>query len=221
MVTPAAMGVSPLRLFLRTCGRPVLATVSGVIVHHHHSNGDDRPAEFIAYQYSLNGEIHSDQQQLISSQFDTFQKGSQISAAAFRLGSWNCSITSAAEMRPLGWPVAIIIDALLAIWAGSVLKKLANERRLIREGTATIGTVVSRRADRVRPGSNDARRRFITFGFKTADGTDMTTEIQTYSTHDYTAAEVGSGRTILYDPVRPCRNLVYEYSQYEVVPLVG
>jgi hypothetical protein len=221
MVTPAAMGMSPLRLFLRACGRPVVATVNEVIVHHHRSNGDDRPAEFIAYQYSLDGQIHSDLQQLISTQFDTIQKGSQISGTAFRLGSWTCSITSAADMHPLGLPAAIIIEALLALWAGSVLKKLGNERRLIREGTATIGTVVSRRADRIRPGSNDARRRFITFRFKTADGTEMTTEIQTYSTHDYSAAEVGSDRMILYDPMKPRRNLVYEYSQYEVVPLVG
>ncbi len=111
--------------------------------------------------------------------------------------------------------VAAIFFGLVAVLLSAALIPMYRMRRLIRDGTATAGTVVGQF---IMPGK--AKRYRIRYSFKTADGTEIT-NVSTISLESFEKATTGSSLTVLYNPANPSRSLPYEYCIYEVIPSTG
>jgi hypothetical protein len=112
-------------------------------------------------------------------------------------------------------PIVLVLDGATALIVLAVLLPPARARRLVREGTLAVGTLIDSRCFTGKGATN-----YLRYQFKTADG-GVLTKIISVSRAAYEAARMGMAVTVLYDPMRPKRSLAYEYCDYEVVPRIA
>jgi hypothetical protein len=206
----------PIRIYVQSHGTAVQARVDAKRIHQAKS----AVTHYVHFLYSLNGHAHSDEQQVRSQDYERVHIGQTLPARAMELGFMTVCVTSLQHANSTAGALvfALFWDGFIVLFLVLLLRPQAQQRRLVREGTAVPGTIV-----RDREWLSQYRGRsafYLTFSFKTVDGQDITKEIQV-PRKSYEIAVIPSPVTVLYDPARPSRSIAYEYCDYEVVPMVG
>jgi hypothetical protein len=83
-----------------------------------------------------------------------------------------------------------------------------RQRRLYRTGTPVRGTVIDKRVGKGRSSTYHLR-----YAYRTDDGQSFEEEMST-SREDYQSAAPGAPVTVLIDPGKPRRSIIYEYGPY-------
>jgi hypothetical protein len=112
----------------------------------------------------------------------------------------------------------------LALWAW--LRRPLRQRRLVHDGLAVTGWVVRKDVNVARPTSWHVQYAYQAprHGLKreaAGDGGGAATKewqvVMTVRHRDFDAVDMGAAVTVLYDPRRPFRSVIYAFADYEVL----
>jgi hypothetical protein len=119
------------------------------------------------------------------------------------------------------WPVALfglfwITMTSFIVWM--IVRPMIVAKHLVRYGLPTSGVVTDKRTRSGKTTTYQIHYRFIP---ERAVGDEAASHSRSASTtvqkEDYLAAQQGDVVTVLYDPVRPHRSLIYEFADYRAV----
>jgi hypothetical protein len=123
--------------------------------------------------------------------------------------------------------LAVVWNAAAAAMLWRHLRKPLAQRRLVREGLATPGSVVAKDGDGRPPWLVQFCYQAPTRGLTReaaaggADGAAVAMKewqvIMQVGRKEFEAAQVGAAVTVLYDPRKPSHSLVYPFAEYEAV----
>ena len=168
----------------------------------------------IVYTYQEAGRQYKDSASFASSAFTQFPAGSSLPVRSLHVHGYGSSQlrTDVPAKDSYG---GLIFFAL--VWNGIVLLFFyagclapLRERKLLREGEIAAGNVTDKTVQRGKSTSY-----ILTYAFQTKDGEDRSRKT-TIRKQDYDSANVGDAAIIFYDPLRPRRSVLYNYSQYSV-----
>lgn len=166
----------------------------------------------VQYQFDRSGFIGHDE--VLPDEYRELQVGQAINAHVVHLGRFGYSILDRspgayARNRMINWFCTAFAAAIGWVFFHAVWLMPRRARWLAQNGEATFGAVV------VKSVVQRARRHLfctLTYQFK-VNGTLRARRIRV-SPQRYDAAQLGDLITILFDPKRPGRSIVYEYSDF-------
>jgi Protein of unknown function (DUF3592) len=106
------------------------------------------------------------------------------------------------------WLFGLFWNGVLSVFVHLAYIGPWRVRRLYRSGTPVEGRVISKRVSR---GKSTAY--YVRYAYQTADGDNFDREMTTSREH-YEVASHGASVTVLYDPRKPRRSVVYEYGPH-------
>jgi hypothetical protein len=172
----------------------------------------------VTYAYEESGRRFTDKESFAPDAYRRFAPGTTFpvrSLHVFGLGS-----SHRTDDSPLPGFAGLLFFGLF--WNGVLFTLFLTfclapllERRLLRDGEATIGRITGKRVNRGKSTTYHLAYRGLT-----ADGTELIGEMSVDQA-DYNAAQVGEEVLILCDPLRPRRSVLYKYSQYAVRDMYG
>ena len=210
LVGGSLLAVGSFRLYVAYGGTPVRATIDQLAVNTD-NDGTTYRAEF---HYQLAGQTHhahglvSDRLRALLHHADGTPGDGVVPARAVRLpgGHAFCLL----EDGPLTWLMLTLAAAWSAVGvpaAWTLYVRPARERRLLRDGSATVGRITA-----VGPYSPHNRSATIdyTFGSPAVAGHQVAHAPRDQLPH------VGDPVTVVHDPARPRRCVAYAFSNYAV-----
>jgi hypothetical protein len=202
----------PIRFYVQANGTPITAVVDGT----HLSRGSKGGITYhVDFHYLLNGRSIADHQQVSKIQYDRARIGQRVAGRAMMLLKWPVCVTQIGSVAGMMAGFTVFWDAFLVLFISLMVVPLLREKRLISQGTPAAGTITGHHLIR---GKSTAYS--ITYRYHISDGTEINGRKMVTRTL-YNSAVIGSAVTVLYDPAKPKRSVPYEFSNYEVVPLVG
>lgn len=201
------VGDGAVALHVLSHGEPIEATIESTHTSHHRSD----TIYWVRYHYSLDGRVHNDEQDVDFQTFENARFGQHVAGRAMVLWGYYVCVTELTDAHR---------DAIKAIGAGALLLFVMmalpwaiwnRNRRLVESGEAVAGTITRKWQSSGRYSTNNR----MTYEFTTRDGRNMTGKALV-SRRVYNAMHTGHGITVIYDPARPRRKLVYEFSNFQV-----
>ena len=210
LALPLAIAV---RLGVQLLGRPITATVDGL--DRVGNPRDQRLACFARLHYTLDGRLWEDRQPVTADELARLHVGDRVTGRAASFLGHALALTSAGDVNRTTAVLALVtvaLDVAVALLAYGNWLVPARTRRLLETGTAVAGEVLASMPFHGRGGY----RVRVAYRFPTPAG-DEGGDV-TVNGRPSTATAVGRPVTVVYDPARPARSTVFEFSGYAVSP---
>jgi hypothetical protein len=210
LAMPLAIAV---RMGVQLMGRPITATVDGL--DRVGNPRDGRPSCFARLHYTLDDRLWEDRQPVTADELARLHVGDRVTGRAATFLGHALALTSAGNVNRTTGVLALVtvaLDAAIALLVYGNWLVPARTRRLLETGTAVAGEVMAAMPFHARGGY----RVRVAYRFPTPAG-DEGGDV-TVNGPPGAATAVGRPVTVVYDPARPTRSTVYEFSGYTVSP---
>jgi Protein of unknown function (DUF3592) len=216
----AGVGVS---LFAASFGRMAMVAIGrsfGVTVPGRVTDkttlGRGNRARRLTFQFQVDGEDHTAQVSVDGASYDRVNIGDPVQVRVWP--AWPGP--SAAIEDPVlarSWSdvcffgFAVLVNGILILLVGGLLRKARIWRNLARCGIATVGRITDKRVER-----GKVNTLLVDYRYKSSDGTERD-GTQALNKNDYDALQVGQAVTVLFDPLNPKSSIIYRCCEFEVV----
>jgi hypothetical protein len=169
----------------------------------------------VTYQYTVSGVIHSNSQTVSESYFEHLLDGGVVPISTMVIGSTrydeiHISADEYFQERGIIWAgSAVTCGLIIFMWRRSQLVLC----EVVRSGEATVGIIESKKSYSTRNGKSYV----VKYRFKDSQGQVLEGATMRVSEADYDLTLVGDRMVVLYDPLKPSRNLIYQYGPYGAV----
>jgi len=195
-----------IQLYVLANGAPITATVDGThVTHGKHTN------YYVDYDYMLDGADHTDSQSVNWQTYDDTSEGQIFRGKAMKLWGHYFSETELSDVRAGAMKGLAIAGVWIVVLLGIGWQYWIRRRFLVQNGTAIASAITDKTIVR---GKSSAY--FIHFTFEAREGGSFSGKTVT-TRKNYDQAQVGQMITVIYDPMKPKRNMAYEYCDFEVV----
>lgn len=103
---------------------------------------------------------------------------------------------------------ALFWNGILSVFVLSICAAPLRERRLIRDGEVAPGRITDKQEVK-----GKSVERFVLYTFRSGDGREQTGKMLVKK-EEYEFVKAGDDVTVVFDPARPSRSVVYKYCQY-------
>jgi hypothetical protein len=201
-------GMSAVQLYVLTHGTPIQAMVESSRTTMHRDNTDFR----VSYGYELDGQAHHDEQKVDFQTYQNARLGQKVAGRATNLWGHYFSETELSDvhydaMEGIGASGLAVAMMLLMPW--SIWRR---NKRVVESGLAATGTITRKWTTYGRSSLNYR----LAYAFDPKDGESVAGR-KLVNRWVYNANHEGHAITVIYDPGRPRRHVVYEFSNFEVV----
>jgi hypothetical protein len=204
------MCVPPMRWYIRERGTPVRVTIDRQEGWTRSIGGN---AYFVIFHYTLNGKRVYDKQRVSSGEYLRDIVGQSGEGRAMRILGFPVCLTDlgdAGAQTRIWIAAAVVANAAVWLWFAYGAIRFRRLRKLAELGTAVTGTI-----DALRVSLKQGRFGLMTCRFTTAEGENRRA-VYPISKIIYESVVIGSPVTVLYDPARRKRSMVYEFCPFVV-----
>lgn len=167
----------------------------------------------IKFVYTENGRELSDRQTTSFRRFRSAHAGDPVQVHAIDIGNWHYDELDMTSGDYVGTRWFIWLWVL--IWNGGILfilrAILITPRRLIRDGKPVIGQITGKQMVRGKSTSF-----YLKYTYQ-PEGTEPLNRQMSVNRSTYDQAVENTDVVVLYDPERPKRSLIYQYSPYQAL----
>lgn len=196
------------------------AEVEGQVVAKGMGEGDRRESHFVEYVYSLDGQIHSRRERVNSGVYKALNVGDSVTLQAAPWARDSARIKPSGEIPEglglfIGWGIAAVPSTIAGGFFWYLFYIPWSQKRLVRRGEVTKGTVRD-----IESGDGKGGRWYrIKYEYATRGGEPARdqTGSMVASGPAADAIKVDDAVTVVYDPQRPTRSLLYAFGHYKAV----
>ena len=180
--------------------------------------GNRRSDYVVLFQFELDGLTHHAEVHVDPQTYSDTKIGEAIRVRA--LSFWP-SKSASIEEPPIGTPLNVWSSSCLTLFligvsvlvAALLISRARDRKHLARNGTPTHGTITAKRQMR---GKGTTYRLVFEYSIETADGPAMREAEMDVTAKQFKCVSTGQAVTVLYDPERPERSMIYSLSEYQV-----
>jgi hypothetical protein len=183
-----------------------------------------KPYYRVEYAYTVNGGEHTTTETVNADEYNALRVGDQYAVRVLEsLPDILPQVRGPGGSRWRGFAalgIALFWNGILSLFVWMAWVVPWRTRQLLRYGSVAAGTVCDKQT---RAGSKGGRTYVVRYDYRVVPEDSMNPELTAQSLEsemyvtpaDYEKAEVGKGVTVIYDPRKPKRSLVYEFAEYE------
>jgi hypothetical protein len=193
------------------CSAPIPARITSLSIGHF------RGVHYVVeYAYVWDGRTIGDYQNISAATYQQLHVGETIKVHTLTVWGYHFSETDISWRNYVAdhdslWPVAILFIGISAF----IFRTLFVPRRLVRDGHAVVGKIVDKQITSGK--RSDIHEISYEYIPQTIGSADTSTGHMKISSEDYDKAMTGQEVSVLYDPVRPNRSVVYEFADFAAV----
>ena len=205
-----------LSLFAKSAGESVPGVVTGK-----EKRGNRRSDYVVLFQFELDGLTHHAEVHVDPQTYSDTKIGEAIRVRA--LSFWP-SKSASIEEPPIGTPpnvwsascITLVLIGVSVLVAALLISRARARKHLARNGTPSHGMITAKRQMR---GKGTTYRLVFEYSIETADGPAMREAEMDVTAKQFKSVSTGQAVTVLYDPERPERSMVYCFSEYQVLDM--